>query len=107
MNTMRMIFAASAVVAGLATSAALAEPWKGFVGSEDTGDPFTDESGVPIFGFNIAFAGVHAGGGECTYVAGLNAQQKHSVKIGCNQVLRDPAYSQNTTVFDFCRNLRS
>ncbi len=106
MNTMRMIFAASAVVAGLATSAALAEPWKGFVGSEDTGDPFTDESGVPIFGFNIAFAGFTPAAVK-HFVAGLNAQQKHSVKIGCNQVLRDPAYSQNTTVFDFCRNLRS
>ncbi len=106
MNTMRVIFAATAVVAGLATSAAMAEPWKGFAASEATGDPLTDETGVPIFGFNIGFAG-NTTAAVKHFVAGLNATQKHSVQVGCNEVLRDPALSGNTTVFAFCRNLRS
>ncbi len=107
MKIARNILAASIVAATIVVGgAAGAVPWAGFTADNNNLDPLTDETGFPIFGFNIAYAG-NTPAAVKHFVAGLNATQKRSVALGCNQVLRDPDMAGNTTVFQFCRNLRS
>lgn len=102
MKTTRAVFVAGVLAAAMLAGAARAETPYVPGGFTDT---FDEDSGFAIFGFNIAFAG-NTPAAVKHFVAGLNATQKHAVQIGCNEVLRDPG-TQNATVFDFCRNLRS
>jgi hypothetical protein len=106
MKTTRSIIAVTAVAVGLANGTAMAGPFSGFVGMDEQVDPFTEDSGFAIFGFNIAFAG-NTPEAVKHFVAWLNATQKHSVQVGCNEVLRSSPVSVNSTVFEFCRNYRS
>jgi hypothetical protein len=89
-----------------ASPVALADGMAGFTHQGDTMDPILDETGYSLFRVNVAFAG-NTPAAVRHFYAGLTGAQRHSIDVGCREVLSDGAYAVNTTVTMFCRNLRS
>jgi hypothetical protein len=93
-------------ISGLAPAVALADGMTGFTQQGDTMDPILDETGYSLFRVNVAFAG-NTPAAVRHFYAGLTGAQRHSIDVGCREVLSDGAYAVNTTVTMFCRNLRT
>jgi hypothetical protein len=96
----------------LALSVAAATPafadgfFGGFTTQGESMDPYLDETGFSLFHVNVAYAGNTPAAVKQFYAA-LKPGQKHSIDVGCREVLADHAYGQNLTVTMFCRNLKA